>query len=399
MYRKAKRLNRNDLNSGYKNLNNLVKKKCNEARWRYLDKLANDLNNKDNKKLFWNYVASKRKGTNDLISLKADGNKVITSDLGIAQEMNDYFSSMFTDEDLQSLPSFESVINNGELASVTCSPEKVSALLSELKQNKSPGPDEIHPMILKKCSRTLSHSLCELFNMSFAQGVVPDQWKQADIVPLHKKGPKDRENYRPVSLTSIVSKVCEKIVCRNLVTFWISRNVFTSDQFGYMKRKFCLSQLLHVFDDWARERNKGKTTDGIFLDLPKTFDSVSHVRLITKIKAYGIQGPLLSWLNSFLINRNQRVIVRGTYSKWTKVTSGVSQGTVLGPIMFLIYINDISNELESPIKLFADDIKVYRVLNSLFFISRNFCTGINYYYAIQGILKSHLNESHRIFHL
>ena len=170
MYRKAKRLNRNDLWSSYKNLNNLVKKKCNEARWRYLDKLANDLNNKDNKKLFWNYVASKHKGTNDLISLKADGNKVITSDLGIAQEMNDYFSSMFTDEDLQSLPSFESAINNGELASITCSPEEVSTLLSELKQNKSPGPDEIHPMILKKCSRTLANSLCELFNMSFAQG-------------------------------------------------------------------------------------------------------------------------------------------------------------------------------------------------------------------------------------
>ena len=105
--------------SGYKSLNNLVKKKYNEARWRYLDKLANDLKNKDSKKLFWvasNYVASKRKGTDNLISLKADGNKVITSDLGIAQEMNDYFSSMFTDEDLQSLPSFESVINNGELA-------------------------------------------------------------------------------------------------------------------------------------------------------------------------------------------------------------------------------------------------------------------------------------------
>ena len=113
------------------------------------------------------------------------------------------------------------------------------------------------------------------------------------------------------------------------------------------------------------KETKGKQTDVIFLDLSKAFDSVPHVRLITKIKAYGIQGPLLSWLNSVLINRNQRVIVRGTYSKWTKVTSGVPQGTVLGPIMFLIYINDITNELESPIKLFADDIKVYQVLNNV----------------------------------
>ena len=123
--------------------------------------------------------------------------------------------------------------------------------------------------------------------------------------------------------------------------------------------------MLHVFNDWANERNKGKTTDVIFLDLSKAFDSVPHKRLITKINAYGIQGPLLSWLNSFLTNRYQRVVIRGTCSRWTNVKSGVPQGTVLGPVMFLIYINDISDELESSAKLFADDMKVYRVLNNV----------------------------------
>ncbi|CAB4042973.1 Hypothetical predicted protein, partial [Paramuricea clavata] len=133
--------------------------------------------------------------------------KMIKS-LGVTPTQPWFWHKVFTDEDRQNLPSFERVINDPELASLQCSPEEVSSLLSELMQNKSLGPDQIHPMILKKCS----HSLCKLFNMSFALGIVPDQWKLADIIPLHKKGPKDyREKYRPVSLTPIVSKICEKI--------------------------------------------------------------------------------------------------------------------------------------------------------------------------------------------
>ena len=187
--------------------------------------------------------------------------------------------------------------------------------------------------------------------------------KLADITPLHKKGAKsDRKNYRPVLLTSVVCKVCEMIVRQQLVQFWNSNEVFIPEQFGFLKGKSCLSQLLSSFHDWASRRNKGLTTDFIFLDLSKAFDSVPHERLLTKIHAYGIQGPLLSWLRSFLTNRYQRIVLRRHYSSWTSVLSGVPQGTVLGPILFLIYINDISRNIMSSTKLFADDMKLYRLL-------------------------------------
>jgi hypothetical protein len=201
--------------------------------------------------------------------------------------------------------------------------------------------------------------------LSFSSGKIPDSWKEADIIPLHKKGVKDkRDTYRPVSLTSYPCKVCEKIVRQHLVEFWITKNIFIPDQFGFMKGKSCLSQLLTVFHDWSNNRNSGLSTDVVFLDFSKAFDSVPHERLLLKLHSYGIRDPLLSWVRSFLTNRQQRVVVRGNYSPWTPVLSGVPQGTVLGPVLFIIYINDITRNLTSQCKLFADDMKVYKVLRN-----------------------------------
>ena len=159
--------------------------------------------------------------------------------------------------------------------------------------------------------------------------------------------------------------MCEKIARQHLEEFWITKDIFIPNQFGFMKGKSCLSQLLTVFHDWAHNRNSGLPTNVAFLDFTKAFDSVSHERLLLKVHAYGIRDSLLSWVRSFLTNRQQRVVLRGHYSSWTAVVSGVPQGTVLGPILFLIYINDITRNVESQSKLFADDMKVYKALRNV----------------------------------
>ena len=175
----------------------------------------------------------------------------------------------------------------------------------------------ISPRILKECAQELSTSLCTLFNKSFTSGLIPTEWKTANITPIHKKGPKHKkENYRQVSLTSIVCKVAEKIVRSRVTAFWSEHQVFNPHQFGYLKEKSTLAQLLSCFHDWSSSRNNSKITDVVFLDLSKAFDSVPHERLLLKLNKYGIDGPLLLWFRQFLTKRQQRVGIRGTYSNW-----------------------------------------------------------------------------------
>ena len=175
--------------------------------------------------------------------------------------------------------------------------------------------------------------------------------KPFSIIPLHKKGPKNqRESYRPVSLTSVVCKVCEKLFAKTLLSFGQLEKFLMPTSLALPRgNPVSLNYYLYFMTGQAKS---------------KAFDTVPHNRLLMKIRAYGINGPLLSWLKSFLTDRFLRVVVRGTCSSWVSVKSGVLQGTFLGPIMFLIYINDISHGLTSPVELFADDMKVYRVLNT-----------------------------------
>ena len=279
---------------------------------------------------------------------------------------NSYFSSVFTDEDTTNAPDIETQTDGTSIETIEITQEIVKKHLDKLNISKAGGPDGIHARILQECSEYLSVALEIIYNKSLESGNLPKQWKEANVKPLYKKGKKQlTQNYRPVSLTSVCCKVLEKIIRNNIVKHLESLGVITNDQHGFREGRSCNTQLLEIMEIWTSLIDKGIPWDCAYLDFAKAFDSVPHQRLIKKIESYGIKGQLLKWVTSFLTNRQQRVIVGNKHSNWANVKSGIPQGSVLGPILFIIYINDLPNEIKSYSKMFADDTKIFKALYSI----------------------------------
>ena len=199
--------------------------------------------------------------------------------------------------------------------------------------------------------------------MSLQSGHLPNDWKQAHVTPVYKKGSRVlAANYRPISLTSPIVKLLESIIRDFIMDHMLSNHLFTEHQHGFISGRSCTTQLLTALDYWSESLDKGYSVDIIYLDFRKAFDVVPHTRLLTKLEAYGVCGNLLQWIRNFLVGRKQRVVLNGCSSTWSNVLSGVPQGSVLGPLLFSLYVNDIPSLVDSPILLFADDTKVYRAI-------------------------------------
>jgi len=200
---------------------------------------------------------------------------------------------------------------------------------------------------------------------SFDTGVVPDDWKTANVCPIFKKGSKSQiGNYRPVSLTSQICKVFETVICDAIVLHLKSNGLLDHSQHGFRKGGSCISNLLEFLDYVTKNLDNRNSVDVIiYLDFAKDFDKVPHCPLLEKINKHGISGKVLNWLREWLRGRKQRVCINGHFSSWTAVTSGVPQGSVLGPVLFLIFINDIDSNLLCAISKFADDTKLSNAIN------------------------------------
>ena len=234
-----------------------------------------------------------------------------------------------------------------------------------LKPGKSPGPDGWHPFSLKKLCDNIKVPLAVLFQKSLRDGVVPSQWLEASVTAIHKKGLKNIfENYRAVSITSIICKLMESIVRDKIVGHMVKNNLFSDKQHGFVPSRNCVTNLLMCMEIWTKFLEKGLPIDIVYTDFAKAFDRVPHQRLLRKIRNNGIIGQTLHWIKAFLTGRSQRVRVENEFSSWSQVKSGIPQGSVLGPILFVIFINDMPRIVDSFCQLFADDAKVFRSICS-----------------------------------
>ena len=240
--------------------------------------------------------------------------------------------------------------------------ESVKLKLKSLNPNKSPGPDKISPRVLKELHNELALPLAYLFNLSLIEGKLPSAWKHAEVTAIFKKGNKsDPGNYRPVSITSIICRILESFIRDTIQIHMEKHNLYSKCQHGFRKRRSCTSQLLEVMEDFTSFMDNKQDFDVIYMDFKKAFDSVPHERLLVKLQGYGITGYLLQWIRSFLEGRTQKVKIGSQCSKISNVTSGIPQGSILGPILFTIFINDLPDTIKSICKIFADDTKIYDI--------------------------------------
>jgi len=315
---------------------------------------------KGNPKRFYGYMRNKQSVKDNVTSLKKENGEMTTSDQETANLLSDYFKEVYTVEDANNLPTVQDSVYTWNDTELQFSESIVMGKLQKLKTDKSPGPDGIHPLLLKECASVLAEPLSLIYQKSYATGTLPTDWKTANIVPIYKKGSRcDKANYRPVSLTSVPCKIMENIIKEGLSKYLLTNAIPCKEQHGFTSGRSCLTNLLETFENWTKALDEGYGLDVVYLDYRKAFDSVPHRRLLEKLKGVGINGKLLLWLEDFLVSRTMKVGVRGTFSQLHAVLSGVPQGSVLGPLLFILFVNELPTWIVNEMKIFADDTKLW----------------------------------------
>ena len=321
-----------------------------------------------NPKFFYSYAKEFSKVKQNTGPLINHGGKHTSDPTEMANLLQEQYTSVFSSpSNPERKFTSKAPPANHSLSDIEFTQDDIETAIDEMRRDSGSTDNDIPAALIKDFKKELSYPLFRIWQKSQSTAIIPKDLKLQSIAAIYKKGDRSlAENYRPISLTSNMIKIYERVVRKRLVQYLESNNILSGRQHGFRKGRSCLTHLLAHIDEILHSMIDDNEHDVIYLDFAKAFDKVDHELLIAKLQSCGITGNLLKWIQNFLTDRYQYVNISGCKSVLALVISGVPQGSVLGPILFLIYINDLEDCVKnSNAESFADDTRLGKRITSL----------------------------------